>query len=65
MKTISESIKTWQEGDKEKSYQFYLQDDGSFDNITFDNFCILFVCIVKKHEENLKNEEAHSKLIYD
>ncbi len=63
MKTVLESIKAWQKGNKEKSYQLYLQDEGSFGIISFENFCVAFPRIVKRHEEN--EELTKYQPIYD
>jgi len=55
MKTVLKSIEEWKKGNKEKAYQLYLQDEGSFGIIDFIRFCEVFPRIVKKHGEN---EEA-------
>ena len=65
MKTILESIKAWQKGNYEKSYQLYLQDEGSYGIINFENFCKAFPNIVKRHKENEETVIAHSKLVTD
>lgn len=64
MKTLSETIKAWNEGKKQEAYDLYLKDEGSM-LITFNQFCEMFPHIIKTHRENEEAQKAHSKLIYD
>ena len=63
MKTINESIKFWKSGYKQLAYGSYLQDEGSYGVLSFEGFCEAFPRIVKRHDDNIASEQAHSQII--
>ena len=60
MITLNSTIKLWKQGKIKEAYNMFKADEGSL-NIGYSFFCAYFGDVVKKHDENMVNEENHAK----